>query len=219
MEQKTTYPRLGNILIFGDSYSTFEGYVPEGHRLWYTTAGRPETDVTRVEETWWYPLVSADGCRLVLNSSWSGSTIGHRGYDGEDFSSFSFIGRMEKLAKEGFFEQNTIDTCLVFGGTNDAWCGADRGEPQFSDWKKEDLYVVLPAVSYFFHRLKSLLPGTRMVALINTNFPPEVHNGLLQICEHYDIETVVLEDVGKDCGHPNKAGMAAICRQTAAALR
>ena len=26
---------LGNIFILGDSYSTFEGYVPEGYPCWY----------------------------------------------------------------------------------------------------------------------------------------------------------------------------------------
>lgn len=213
-----TMPVLGNVLIFGDSYSTFEGYVPAGHRLWYFAGGKPETDVTRVEETWWYPLVNAPGCHLVLNSSWSGSTIGNRGYSGEDFSAFSFIGRLEKLEKEGFFDTHTIDTCLVFGGTNDAWCGAERGAPQFSDWTKEDLYVVLPAMGYFFHRLKTLLPNSRLVALINTNFPLEIHKGMLEICAYYDIQAVVLENIGKDNGHPNKAGMEAICRQTAQAL-
>ena len=25
--------KLGNIMIFGDSYSTFEGYIPEGYEL------------------------------------------------------------------------------------------------------------------------------------------------------------------------------------------
>lgn len=218
MEQNMAYPRLGNVLIVGDSYSTFEEYVPQGHRLWYTAAGRPETDVTRVEETWWYPLVTAEGCRLVLNSSWSGSTIGHTGYGGEDFSAFSFVGRMEKLEKEGFFENNTIDTCLVFGGTNDSWSGAPVGELQYEGWQREDLYRVLPAVCYLFDFLQSRLPQAKLVCLINTDLSPAIHEGLLTACAHYGVQPVVLEDIGKCSGHPNKAGMAAIRWQTAAAL-
>ena len=211
-------PKLGNVLIFGDSYSTFEGYVPQGHALWYTTAQKPETDVTRVEETWWYPIVTAEGNRLVLNSSWSGSTIGNRGYGGEDASHFSFIGRMEKLEEEGFFAQNAIDTCLVFGGTNDHWCGADKGEPQYADWTKDDLYRVLPAVSYFFCRLRALLPHTRLVSLVNTDFPSDFVEALVEIFTHYGVESVVLQEIGKDHGHPNIAGMTAIREQTVAAL-
>ncbi len=43
---------IGNLFILGDSYSTFEGYIPEGYAAWYINAGKPETDVTRLDQTW-----------------------------------------------------------------------------------------------------------------------------------------------------------------------
>ena len=59
-----------NLLIFGDSYSTFKGYIPEGYAFYYSEDGRPETDVTALEETWWHQVINEMGANLVLNNSW-----------------------------------------------------------------------------------------------------------------------------------------------------
>ena len=32
-----------NVLIFGDSFSTFEGYIPEGYATWYSKEETPMT--------------------------------------------------------------------------------------------------------------------------------------------------------------------------------
>jgi hypothetical protein len=122
---------LGNVLIMGDSYSTFEGYNPEGYRHYYAPVPRPDTntDVVKVEHTWWHPLLAKTNANLILNNSWSGSTIGYTGYNGDDNSqTCSFIYRLRQLIAEGFFEKNKIDTVLVFGGTNDNWCCAPLGK-------------------------------------------------------------------------------------------
>ena len=111
---------LGNIFILGDSYSTFAGYIPEGHASYYFECGphylvahpdeaKPsDKDVHKVEETWWYPLAEENG-KLIFNCSWSGTTICNTGYDGCDNSDKSFIARLEKLLDNGFFEENKID--------------------------------------------------------------------------------------------------------------
>jgi hypothetical protein len=75
--------QFGNTLIIGDSYSTFKGYIPEGYAPYYTNEPG-NTDVRRVEETWWHQLQAETDCRILLNNSWSGSTICHTGYDGVD---------------------------------------------------------------------------------------------------------------------------------------
>ena len=49
--------KLNNVLIFGDSYSTFDGYIPKGYATYYSSIFREETDVRAVEDTWWYPLI------------------------------------------------------------------------------------------------------------------------------------------------------------------
>ena len=97
---------LGNVFILGDSISTFSGWVPEGYLYHYYPSGG-STDIRRVEETWWHQLIAETNSNLVMNNSWSGTTICYTGYEGVDYSAErSFITRFEKLVVEGFFEQN-----------------------------------------------------------------------------------------------------------------
>ena len=93
-----------NVIIFGDSYSTFKGFIPDGYAVYYSEEERPETDVTKVSETWWHQVVNEANLNLVLNNSWSGSTIGYTGYNNSDCSkSSSFIYRLKELIENGFF--------------------------------------------------------------------------------------------------------------------
>ena len=110
-----------NTLIFGDSYSTFKGHIPDGYASWYSEKADPErTDVTSVCETWWYQVMQKANLTLVHNNSWSGSPICYTGYNNSDCSeSSSFIYRLRELIENGFFNKNRIDTVFVFGGTND----------------------------------------------------------------------------------------------------
>ena len=63
--------KIGNVLIIGDSYSTFEGKIPDGYACYYIKSGKPETDVTKEEQTWWAQLIQETNAKLVLNISWS----------------------------------------------------------------------------------------------------------------------------------------------------
>ena len=72
------------VTIFGDSYSTFYGWLtPATNESWYFPAGHPGhvegNDVTRVEETWWYQVIQQMGYKLEMNNSYSGSTVGYYG--------------------------------------------------------------------------------------------------------------------------------------------
>lgn len=194
-------------LIFGDSYSTFEGYIPEGYDVYYFD-GRSSTDVTRVQETWWHLLCREANLNLIHNNSWSGSTIGYTGYRGTDCSaSSSFIYRLRKLAESGFFEENEIDTVFVFGGTNDSWSNAPLGEAKFSDWEEKDLFFVLPAIGYFLHALKALLPKAKIYCLINTEIKEEIISCLQEASKKYGITTVSFDTIDKTNGHPTVQGM------------
>ena len=92
---------FNNFMIFGDSYSTFEGHIPEGYACHYFSTPKNDTDVTRAEETWWHLLKEETDSCLVMNNSWSGSTICYTAYGGRDCSGdSSFIYRFEKLLEE-----------------------------------------------------------------------------------------------------------------------
>lgn len=204
---------IGNTFILGDSYSTFAGFMPKGYESWYSSEKSDETDVNNVEQTWWKMFFNETEANLVLNCSWSGTTICNTGYGGCDCSGNSFIGRLNHLIDEGFFKEHPIDTFIVFGGTNDSWSDAPIGELMYSDWKKADLFSVLPAIGYLLDRLKSSLPKTRIVFVINTELKPIITDSLKLACEKYGVETVVLKNIDKQSGHPNISGMKQIKEQ------
>lgn len=205
---------IGNMMVFGDSYSTYEGYIPEGYAVYYSGHRGVEPDVLDVKNTWWGRVLEATGASLVQNNSWSGSTIGYTGYGNSDCShSSSFIYRFEKLLGEGFFEKNRVDTLFVFGGTNDSWSNAPLGELKHEGITESDLFCVLPAISHFAKRLKEELTNTRIVFIGNCDIKTEVTDAMRSACEHYGLDYVALSGVDKIEGHPTELGMEQICRQ------
>ena len=213
---------IGNLLIIGDSYSTYKGYIPEGFAVYYSKEGRgdPEFMVTKmeVEDTWWMRLINSTDANLVENNSWSGSTLCYTGYNGDCSHTSSFIYRYRQLKERGFFEENKIDTVLVFGGTNDSWANAPLGELKYGDFEESDLFNVLPAFSYFMKTLKEDLPEARIVFIANCDIKEEIIDGARQAGEHYGVDVVALSGVTKEHGHPNVQGMKEIFEQVKATL-
>ncbi len=197
-----------NVIIFGDSYSTFEGYVPDGRELYYHENDGRMTDVTKVDETWWYQVVREADLNLILNDSWSGSTICYTRYNNEDCSkTSSFIYRLRCLIRNGFFEKNEINTVFVFGGTNDNWADVTLGTLKYDDLEEKDLYNVLPAISHFFKTLKETLPDADIYCLINTELKDDITEGFEKVCKKYDITAVSFDSIDKAGGHPTVKGM------------
>ena len=60
------------VSIYGDSISTYAGYIPNGNAVYYkgTNAG-----VTSVDETWWRKTANALGFEILVNNSWSGRCV------------------------------------------------------------------------------------------------------------------------------------------------
>jgi lysophospholipase L1-like esterase len=211
---------MKNILILGDSYSTYEHYIPEGYAFYYCSQGReqgPAVTKMKLEETWWQQVVKGIDGNLLLNNSWSGSTIGYTGYDKVDCSKInSFIYRFRQLKEEGFFQKNQVDTVFVFGGTNDSWSDAPLGEMKLSNWEEKDLYFVLPAICHLMKALKDELPNAEIYFLINTELKPEIEECVEKAGEYYGVQTIRLQNIEKECGHPNPTGMNAIAEQVLA---
>ncbi len=204
------------ILIFGDSYSTFKDWIPEGYESFY-----PRGEVVSLEQTWWHMLLKETDSELVQNNSWSGSTICNTGYHGDCSKTNSFICRLGKLIDKGFFEQNEVDRVFVFGGTNDAWSLNARGELIFENWTEEDKKLILPGISFFVHKLIEAVGKDKVHIIINSIFGPTLKNGFLEICEHYGVSYTALVDIdmGSGGGHPNANGMTQIKDQVLANLR
>ena len=215
---------LGNILIMGDSYSTYEGMIPKGYATYYSKEGRadPAYAVTKmdVEDTWWMRMIRATDAKLVQNNSWSGSTICYTGWNGIDCSkTSSFICRYRKLKAQGFFEKNEINTVFVFGGTNDSWSNAPLGDEKYSDFCEKDLFCALPAICYFMKTLKEDLPGAKIIFIVNDGLKSEIVNTIKSSAERFGVDAIELHGIEKELGHPNISGMKSICEQILEALK
>lgn len=205
---------LGNILIFGDSYSTLENYIPKGNNCYYGEC-RQDTlclNVTKLEHTWWGKLIQATNSNLLLNESYSGSAICYTGWNGY-CEEQSFIARLDKLIQEDFFTKNRVDTLLFFGATNDCWIPSPVGEIGKNSYEKEDLAKTFPALEYFLMRVKQVSPSTRIIGLINTDFPQDFTNNLQTIFKNAGVEYITFQYIEKGQGHPNANGMQHICNE------
>ena len=203
--------RYGNVLILGDSYSTFAGRIPEGYEIYYPKV-KEGICVDIPEKTWWGSLLKETQDNLVFNSSYSGTTFCNTGYNGEDCSYKSFIARLDAMIAEGFFKANHIDTMFIFGGTNDSWANSPVGQVQYEKWSKQDLYATLPAFSYLLNTVKRIgIPNP--IVLINDILKPEITEGMKEICDHYGVQYIQLTEIEKVDGHPNEIGMQRIKNQ------
>lgn len=193
--------------ILGDSYSTFEGYIPAGNAVWYHA--KPDTkatDVASVRQTWWWQLIDEGGYKLGVNESYSGATVSYTGYAGEDYSDRSFITRLPNLGSP--------DLILIFGATNDYWCGAPLGDYVYDNLTRGHLYEFRPALGRLLSEAQNRYPGSRIVFMINTDLKPEIVESITTICRHYGVEYLQLKDIDKHYGHPTIEGMTAIKEQT-----
>jgi hypothetical protein len=200
------------ISILGDSYSTYQNYIPEGNEVWYFEPfDSKRTDVRNVRQTWWWQVIHDGGYLLEKNESYSGSTICYTGYRDEDYSARSFITRLPRLGSP--------DILLIFGNTNDSWCGAKIGEYQYDNFKRADLYTYRPALAKLLQDAQSRYPNVRIYFIQNTELRKEVVESTEVICKHYGIPVIQLRDIEKQAGHPNIKGMKAISQQVLKAIQ
>lgn len=203
-----------SVSILGDSYSTFEGYLtPDTMDIWYFENKQDprRTDVKSVGETWWMQLIKKKNWKLELNNSWSGSTICYTGYGDEDYRLRSFITRVPALGSP--------DIILIFGGTNDSWSNAPVGEYKYADWRRADLYTFRPAMACMLHKIKERYPTADVYFISNDGLKPEITESMAQICKHYDVPMIQLENISKTAGHPNVKGMTQIAEQLDKAIK
>jgi hypothetical protein len=194
------------ISILGDSYSTFQGYIPEGNVTWYSDPlDTAKTDVANVCQTWWWQVIKDGGYLLEKNDSYSGSTVSYFGYRDADYSDRSFITRLPRLGSP--------DILLIFGCINDSWTGVKVGEYQYDHFTRADLFTYRPALAKLLSDALCRYPNVRICYIIGEGLRPEITESTTTICKHYGIEYVQLKDVDTKQGHPTIKGMQSIARQ------
>lgn len=201
------------VSILGDSYSTFEGYIPLGNAVWYDTRPNPKkTDVSDVKHTWWWQFISRGGYILGVNDSYSGATVSYTGYNGADYSDRSFITRLPRLGSP--------DILLIFGATNDSWAGVKVGEYSYAEpLSGPQLYEFRPAMARLLSEAVNRYPGTEIYFIINSELRDDITQSIRQVCDHYSVRYIQLHDVDKISGHPSRAGMTAIADQLLEAIQ
>lgn len=199
------------VSILGDSYSTFEGFIPAGNAVWYKASPSRNTDVTSVEQTWWKLWLTENNYTLGMNNSYSGATICDTGYNKEDYSDRSFATRLQNLGQP--------DVLFIMGGTNDSWAKSPIGEYKYESWTKEDLYQFRPAMAYMLCQIKALYPRTKVYFMLNSELKEEINESVKTICKRYNVPCLELKDIDKQHGHPSIKGMKQICSQLNAFLK
>ena len=199
--------------VLGDSYSTFiDAVSPDTNYVWYTPQELEHncTDVNDVSQIWWHILANNLHMTLLQNNSFSGSTISYHGYDNADYSDRSFITRAPNLPAS--------DVILIFGGTNDSWSGAPAGTYDYQSFPTDSLYTFRPAMALLLKQLKELQPNAEIFTIINSELRNDITESIMAISDHYGAHFINLYDINKQCGHPTRAGQAAIAREVAAYL-
>ena len=205
-----------NVFIIGDSYSTYKGYNPEGYSCYYSDERTAEPVVAGVEKTWWRILARENPLDIVMNDSFSGSTVCNTVRETLTVES-SFISRIDKYIESGFFDESKIDLMLIFGGTNDSWIDAPIGALKYSDQTSEELKRVLPAFCYLISKAKTV--AEEVVVIVNSDLKDEITCGFCEACETLGVKYLRLEGIDKKNGHPTELGMEQIASQVALALK
>lgn len=102
--------------IFGDSISTFEGYVPAQNHVFYENERCVLTGVSEVNDTWWMQVIEHVGGTFLANASFSGSMV-----EGAGFPAGQSQERVDQLAGP---QGEHPDAILIFMGTNDYGWGS-----------------------------------------------------------------------------------------------
>lgn len=199
------------VSILGDSYSTYEGYIPPENISWYFNNPQQDNDVNAVTLTWWHKFITENGYRLCVNNSYSGATICNTGYNKEDYTDRSFITRMDNLG--------CPDIIFLFGATNDSWADSPIGEYLYDGWTKDDLYSFRPAMSYMLDHMTKRYPNVEIYFLMNTELKKEIEESIKTICSHYEVDCIELKDIDKIAGHPSIKGMNQINEQIKAYIQ
>jgi len=207
---------INNVVIMGDSYSTYQGYIPEGYRFYYSDERTDNPTVKGVEKTWWNMLANENKFNIILNDSYSGSTICNTVREILPLES-SFVNRIDRYITNHFFDENKIDTMFIFGGTNDSWINAPVGNLKYSGWTADELKCVLPAFCYVIHQAKIAVDN--VIVIINCGLKEEITNGFIEACKKFDVKYLHLEKIDKQHGHPTELGMKQISEQVMACLQ
>ena len=203
------------VAIYGDSISTFAGYIPESFAYYYPQA---TLDVQSVGDTWWYKLYQNNNLNIVINNSISGTGVLNTG------GMPGYAGLSQKRVDLLIQENIPVNVVIIYLGTNDCKVGTDvstfkRNYKQMINMMYETLGDVdiivctLGASTFSYTSCYDLrIAYNNVLRELST----ELNFGLALIDEVITEENK--EQYMANMLHPNKAGMEAIYGAVMSAL-
>lgn len=115
--------------ILGDSISTFAGYSNNmqnnntigSNAVWYSAS--TDKGITDVNDSWWMQTINNNGMKLLVNNSWSGSTVfantNNQGVNSIAYSSARPVNLHDNTEDAAFANGTEPDIIAVYIGIND----------------------------------------------------------------------------------------------------
>lgn len=210
--------------ILGDSISTLSGYNPPECAVFYGWDEKRLSGVFTPEDTWWGQVIDALGGKLLVNQSWSGSTVcKHPRYEVDSYGCSD--GRTGSL---GIGDQGP-DVVMILLGLNDFGCGM-RPTPAEGE---SDLAVFSVAYETMIEKVRRNYPQAEIWCLTlprsycsrEPDYQPPLYRGGWHISAYCDVIRACAQKAGcrlVDIGfpgapydafdgyHPNADGMKTI---------
>ena len=135
------------VSFYGDSITTFAGYIPDGNATYYTGSN---AGVTNVDQTWWKKTIDALGLNLIVNNSWSGRRV-------------SEVGRTDDGYKQENIEQlasasDTPEIIIIKLGINDFNNNIPLGDYSGNGKWGDDPTKFSNAYAIMLHRIMTTFP-------------------------------------------------------------
>lgn len=135
-----------SVSFYGDSITTFAGYIPEGNVTYYTGANN---GVSSVNQCWWKETIDALGLTLNVNNSWSGRRV-------SDFSRPDDAYKQENI--DAISNGTDPDLIIVKIGINDFNNNATLGSYDGSGAWGNDMTVFSNAYATMLDRIMTTYP-------------------------------------------------------------
>ena len=223
--------------ILGDSISTLEGYSEPKTAVHYNHSYQPISGVRSISDTWWGQVIEQLEGKLLVNNSWSGSTVSrHPLYEIPSYGCSE--ERTSTLGKDG----ETPDVILVFMGINDWGMGMRSASNPLVKGSENDLSIFSVAYRVMLEKLKSNYPQAEIWCMTlpisrctrEENYQFNYYSRGRHLAEYCE----GIEKSGKECGchvidlyrleerydtvdgaHPTVSGMTTLARAVLEAMQ
>lgn len=143
--------------ILGDSISTFEGCSIPDYAAFYDTTHKLSANVITVSDTWWGKVINYLGGELLVNNSFSGSTVCWNSlYRIQSYGCSD--ERTASLGKEGI----SPDVIMIYMGTNDWGSGIRVFRDERFDPVEDNPARFLSAYNQMLKKLKTNYPNAEI---------------------------------------------------------